>query len=210
MDLYLVTPPALDPTDFKPELEAALNAGPVACVQLWQSDPESLTRAADILRPVVQDRDIAFTLNGDAALAAKLGCDGVHLDNSDPKTIKTARSTLGTDAIIGVSCLASRHMAMEAAEAGADYISFGPLYDTTTKNLPGKRDALEALEWWAEMMEVPCVAVGGITADHIPEVYSTGCEFYCAVSSVWSHPKGAGFGVEALVNALSRVSKGDE
>lgn len=202
MELYLVTPPALDPASFAPKLEAALDGGPIACVQLWLSDPTGLKGAAEILRPIVQDRDIAFTINGDPALAATLNCDGVHLDGADVKTIKAARKTIGADGILGVSCYASRHLGMEAAEAGADYISFGPVYATSTKNLPADEDALGTLSWWAEMMEVPCVAVGGVTTDRIPTIAATGCEFVCAVSSVWDHPDGPGAGVASLIAAI--------
>ena len=206
MDLYLVTPPILDPVGFAPKLDAALDAGDIACVQLWLAYPSGLEAAAKVLRPLVQDRDIAFTLNGDPSLAKALGCDGVHLDGADVKTVKAARKAIGEDGILGISCFASRHLGMEAAEAGADYVSFGPVYDTATKGLAADGDALATLTWWAEMMEVPCVAVGGITAERIPEIAATGCEFACAVSSVWSHPDGPGAGVSALRAAIEATS----
>lgn len=203
MELYLVTPPSLTPHLFAKDLESALNGGPVACVQLWLADPSGIEDAARILKPIVQSRDIAFTMNGDPARAKALGCDGVHLDQSDVKAIKAARRILGEGAILGVSCNASRHLAMEAAEAGADYVSFGPVYATATKGLLADIKALETLSWWAEMMAVPCVAIGGIGPTQIPEIASTGCEFAGAVSSVWGHPDGPEAGVAALVAAIN-------
>ncbi len=202
--LYLVTPPAFAPAALLPKVETALDAGPVACFQLWlrDADEDAVRAAAEALREPVQARDVAFVLNGHVALAAALGCDGAHLDDPDPKTVKAARRTLGADAILGASCGASRHAAMEAAEAGADYVSFGPVFDTATKDRAGDPGALETLRWWAEMMEIPCVGVGGLTPDTVGKVAETGAEFACAVSAVWDHPQGPAAGVAAFAGAL--------
>ncbi|NMM42957.1 thiamine phosphate synthase [Rhodospirillaceae bacterium KN72] len=190
--LYLVSPPRFEPAGFTDSLRQALDGGPVACFQLWMpdADEDTIRQVASTLRPIILEYDTAFLLNGHTKLASFVGCDGVHLDDTDAKTIKAARKTLGDDAVVGVSCGSSRHTSMEAAEAGADYVSFGPVYATSTKGLDADEDALDTLSWWAEMMEVPCVAVGGITPDNLDPVLETRCEFICAVSAIWNHPKG--------------------
>lgn len=203
--LYLVSPPRFEPAGFAASVAEALAAGPVACVQLWMPDATDteIRPIAEQLRDIVQGAETAFLLNGHIELVDELGCDGVHLDASSPKEVKAARKRLAKDAIIGVSCAASRHAAMEAAEAGADYVSFGPVFDTSTKELPADPAALDTLRWWAEMMEIPCVAVGGITPENASNVASTGCEFLCAVSSVWSNVDGPAAAVRAFTDTLS-------
>lgn len=202
--LYLVTPPDFDPAAFAPLVEEALKAGPVACLQLWlpDADEAGMRGAAKALRDIVQRHGTAFVINGHVKLAAYLGCDGVHLDHAAAKDVKAAKKALGDDAIVGVSARTSRHAAMEAGEAGADYVSFGPVFDTATKGLPADPAALSAIEWWGEMMEVPCVAVGGITAETAAKPVEAGADFVCAVSAVWDHPDGPGAGVRALTAAL--------
>lgn len=203
--LYLVTPPVFDPAAFAPLLEDALAAGPVACLQLWMpdADEDAIRSAAKMLRDRVQDTDTAFVLNGWVKLAAYLGCDGVHLDRAGAKEVKAAKKVLGEDAIVGVSVGTSRHDAMIAGEAGADYVSFGPVFDSATKGLPADPAALEAIEWWGEMMETPCVAVGGITPDNLRRPVEAGADFVCAVSAVWDHPDGPGAAVTAFIKALA-------
>lgn len=203
--LYLVTPPVLEPAAFATLLDEALSAGPVACVQLWlpDADESQIRAAAARLKPVLDRHDTAFVLNGHVKLAAYLGCDGVHLDDAGAKEVKAAKKVLGDESIVGVSCRTSRHTSMLVGEAGADYVSFGPVFDTKTKGLPADPAAVEALEWWAEMMEVPCVAVGGITPENVGRVLKTGCEFVCAVSAVWDHPEGPGEAVRAFARALT-------
>ncbi|MEQ8828818.1 MAG: thiamine phosphate synthase [Alphaproteobacteria bacterium] len=205
--LYLVSPPRFEPAGFADSVAAALDGGPVACVQLWMPDADDneVRRAVKAVYKVVQNANTAFLLNGHVKLAAFMECDGVHLDGADPAAIRAAKKMLGDEAIVGVSCGTSRHASMEAGEAGADYVSFGPVFDTATKGLPADPNALDTLEWWAEMMEVPCVAVGGLTPDNIYPVVETRCEFICAVSSVWDHPDGPAAAVGAFHDALSRI-----
>lgn len=205
--LYLVSPPRLVPAGFADQLRAALDGGPIACFQLWQPDAsdDDIARLADILKPILDAAETAFVLNGNPALAKTLGLDGVHFDAASPKDIKQAKQTLGGDSIVGVSCYASRHLAMEAAEAGADYVSFGPVFDTETKQLAADPDALTCLTWWAEMMEVPCVAVGGITPETLPPVLQSGCEFLCVVSAIWNAPEGPEAAMRAFHNGIARV-----
>lgn len=202
--LYLVTPPAFEPAAFAPLVEEALAAGPVACLQLWlpDADEDGLRTAAKALRDIVQGRGTAFLINGHVKLAAYLGCDGVHLDRAGAKEVAAAKKTLGEDAIVGVSARASRHDAMVAAEAGCDYVSFGPVFDSATKELTADPAALQAIEWWGEMMETPCVAVGGIAPDNLARPVRAGADFVCAVSAVWDHPDGPGAAVRAFTKAL--------
>jgi len=131
--LYLITPPRLDPQGFRDTLAAALGAGDVACLQLRLKDaaPDDIKRAADTLMPVCHAHDVAFILNDDAALAHRLGCDGAHLGQSDGDHAG-ARALLAGK-ILGITCHASRHLAMEAGELGADYIAFGAFFPTDTK-----------------------------------------------------------------------------
>ena len=202
--LYLVSPPRFEPEAFAAQVRAALQGGPVACLQLWMPDAteDEIRTAATLVLAEVKSHDTAFLLNGNAKLAAYLGCDGVHLDTPDVKSVKAAKKILGDDAIVGVSCGTSRHTSMDVAEAGADYVYFGPIFDTGTKDLPAAAGALDTLTWWAEMMEVPCVAVGGLTPQNLASVLETRCEFICAVSAVWSHPNGPDAAVKAFHKAL--------
>ncbi|MDE8346797.1 MAG: thiamine phosphate synthase, partial [Acidocella sp.] len=159
--LYLITPPIL-PVGFEDDLAAALDAGDVAAVQLRlkDHDDDALGRIIDRLRPIVQSRNVAFLLNDRPDLAVKHGADGAHVGQSDMKA-KAARKILG-NLTLGVTCHNSTHLAMEAAEAGADYVAFGAFYPSTTKAPPEMAD-VETLRGWAEIMEIPCVAIGGIT-----------------------------------------------
>ncbi len=162
--LYLVTPPAFEPATFADRLAAALDAGDVACVQLRlkPADDDAIRRAADALRPIAQQRDVAFLMNDRPDLALATGCDGVHVGQQDASYAE-ARRLLGAERIVGVTCHESRHLAMEAAEAGADYVAFGAFFPSSSKEAKHRADP-EILRWWSELMTVPCVAIGGITA----------------------------------------------
>jgi thiamine-phosphate pyrophosphorylase len=203
--LYLVTPPALEPARFANALAAALDAGDVACVQLRLKDvpDDTIRHACDKLRPVAQSRGVAFLLNDRPDLAVAAGCDGVHVGQQDAPYAE-ARRLLGAERIVGVTCHDSRHLAMEAAEQGADYVAFGAFYPTTTK--PSKyRPAPELLEWWSEMMTVPCVAIGGITPENCPPLVRAGADFLAVVTAVWNHPDGPGAAVVAFNDAIDRA-----
>lgn len=206
--LYLVTPPALEPAAFAPKLAEALDAGDVACVQLRLKDcsDDDVRRACDVLRPIAQDREVAFILNDHPLLARESGCDGVHVGQKDTP-YEQARRIVGKDAIVGVTCHDSRHLAMEAGEAGADYVAFGAFFPTTTKTADHKAEP-ELLQWWSELMEVPCVAIGGITADNCAPLVKAGADFLAVVNAVWGHPDGPGAGVKALNAAIDAASAG--
>jgi len=200
--LYLITPPRLDPQGFRDTLAAALGAGDVACLQLRLKDaaPDDIKRAADTLMPVCHAHDVAFILNDDAALAHRLGCDGAHLGQSDGDHAG-ARALLAGK-ILGITCHASRHLAMEAGELGADYIAFGAFFPTDTKETMHTAGT-DLLEWWSEMMEIPCVAIGGITAANCAPLVRAGADFLAVVGAVWNHPEGAAAGVRAMNRAIA-------
>ncbi len=201
--LYLVTPPALDPPRFAEDLAAALDAGDVAAVQLRlkEADDDALRRACDVLRPVAQRRGVAFLLNDRPDLAAETGCDGVHVGQEDAP-YEEARRIMGSDRIVGVTAHDSRHLAMEAAEAGADYVAFGAFFPTTTK--PSRyRPSPDLLAWWSEMMTVPCVAIGGITPENCSQLVRAGADFLAVVSAVWNHPAGPAAAVRAFNSAIA-------
>jgi len=201
--LYLITPPVL-PADFEHQLAAALDAGDVAALQLRLKDvPDAeVLRIIERLRPIVQSRDVAFLLNDRPDLAVKGGCDGAHVGQSD-MPVKQARKILG-DLTLGVTCHNSRHLAMEAAEAGADYVAFGAFFASTTKEPPEMAE-METLEIWALTMEVPCVAIGGITAENCAPLVKAGAEFIAVSAAVWQHPQGPDEGVRALLRAIAAV-----
>jgi len=198
--LYLISP--LDVGgDFPERLTAALDAGPVAAFQFRVKGLEQheAARLAEPLQAICAARDVAFIVNDDVALAKRLEADGVHLGQGDGDP-RDARRELGANAQIGVTCHASRHMAMEAGEAGADYVAFGAFYPTTTKAVEHHADP-EILEWWQGMFELPCVAIGGITIDNARVLIDAGADFLAVSGAVWAHPDGPAAAVQAF-NAL--------
>jgi thiamine-phosphate pyrophosphorylase len=201
--LYLVTPAALDPTAFRDQLAAALDAGDVAAVQLRLKDvdDDAIRRACDALRPIAQERGVAFILNDRPDLAAETDCDGVHVGQQDTPYAE-ARALLGATRIVGVTCHADRDLAMEAAEAGADYVAFGAFFPTTTK-VSGHHADLDILQWWSEIMTVPSVAIGGITPENCGPLVAAGADFLAVVSAVWNAPEGPAAAVKAFEQAIA-------
>jgi thiamine-phosphate pyrophosphorylase len=202
--LYLITPPRLDDlAAFGRALAEALDAGDVAALQIRLKDvPETVIAAAvDALTPIAHARDVAVILNDRPDLAAKYGCDGVHVGQGDASYAE-ARRLVGKDRMVGVTCHDSRHLAMEAAEAGADYVAFGAFFPTTTKDAPTRADP-EILTIWQETMETPCVAIGGITAANAGELARAGADFVAVSAGVWAHPDGPGAAVKAINAAIS-------
>lgn len=199
--LYLVSPPRLSPSNFAEVLKRALAGGDVASFQLRLKDVDDdhIRRAVDSLRPIVQANGTAFILNDRADLAAELGCDGVHIGQEDTPYAE-ARRLVGEGAIVGVTCHASRHLAMEAAEAGADYVAFGAFFPTATKE-PKSRAEPEILSWWSDLMVVPCVAIGGITLANARILIEAGADFLAVSAGVWDHPDGPQDAVRSF-NAL--------
>jgi thiamine-phosphate pyrophosphorylase len=202
--LYLITPPAIsDAQNFARQLDAALSAGDVAALQIRLKDAtaDEIRAVTRILTPVAHKHGVAVLMNDHVDLARDLRLDGVHIGQSDTP-YKEARRILGPQAMIGVTCHNSRHLAMEAAEAGADYVAFGAFYPTTTKTVEHMAE-LETLSIWQETMETPCVAIGGITAANAAEVVQAGADFIAVSGAVWNHPDGPAAGVSALIKAIS-------
>ena len=170
-------------------LQEALAGGDVASFQLRLKDvsDDEISRTVDSLRPVVQAAGCAFILNDRPDLAAELGCDGVHVGQEDASYAE-ARAAL-PKGIVGVTCHDSRHLAMEAGEAGADYVAFGAFFPTQTKEPKTKAD-IDLLRWWGEMMVVPCVAIGGITIANAPALVEAGADFLAVSAGVWEHADG--------------------
>lgn len=198
--LYLISPPCIGP-GFADALAATLDAGPVACFQLRLKDMnrDEIRRAIDALRPVAQSRDVAFLLNDDPQLSVETGCDGAHLGQDDLAThggLARVRGVLD-GLIMGVTCHDSRHLAMEAAEAGADYVAFGAFFPTSTKE-PKTKAEPELIRWWSDLMEVPCVGIGGITAENCAPLVEAGADFLAVSAAVWSHSDGPAAGVRAF------------
>jgi thiamine-phosphate pyrophosphorylase len=189
--LYLITPPRFDVAAFSLLLAAALDAGEVAALQLRlkDADDDTIRRATRILRPVAQDRGVALILNDRPDLAAELDCDGVHIGQADIPYAR-ARQLMGDERIVGVTCHDSRHLAMVAAEAGADYVAFGAFFPTTTKDAAYRAEP-DLLSWWQALFTVPCVAIGGITAANCRPLIAAGADFLAVSSGVWDDPRGA-------------------
>ena len=188
--LYLISPQEVGGT-FPDRLKAALGGGPVAAFQLRVKDvpDHDLALLADPLQRICADHGVAFIVNDSIALAKRLGADGVHLGQSDGDP-REARAVLGPDAQIGRTCHDSRHLAMEAGEAGCDYVAFGAFYPTTTKPSHYRPDPL-ILSWWSAIAEIPCVAIGGITPENAAPLIAAGCDFVAVCQAVWGKPNPA-------------------
>tara|TARA_R110000803_G_scaffold189587_1_gene252085 strand:- start:6 stop:677 length:672 start_codon:yes stop_codon:yes gene_type:complete len=204
--LYLITPPRIDDVpEFAAMLEGALEAGDVACLQIRLKGDDGLIDAAatrevaEAVTAMAQAYGVAIIINDSPELAVELGADGVHIGPED-MTIKQAREIVGPDIILGATAKNSRHAAMAAGEQGADYVAFGAFYPTATKagTVPAE---LELLEFWQETMELPCVAIGGITVENAAPLVTAGADFLAVSSGVWNHPQGAAAAIMAF-NAL--------
>ncbi len=202
--LYLISP--LDVGGAFPDrLARACDAGPVAAFQfrVKDSDEHAAAGLAEPLQRICADRDVAFIVNDSIALAKRIGADGVHLGQSDGE-VADARRRLGREAQIGVTCHASRHLAMEAGEAGADYVAFGAFFPTTTKAVEHRAEP-EILTWWQRLFELPCVAIGGITPANCTALVQAGADFLAVSGAVWSGDEAAA--VKAFHQAISTCSQ---
>ena len=182
--LYLISPLDVG-SDFPQRLERALAAGPVAAFQFRVKDVDQheAARLAEPLQAICRAHDVALVVNDSIALAKRLKADGVHLGQRDG-TVREAREALGREAQIGVTCHASRHLAMEAGEAGADYVAFGSFFPSGTK-ASEHRPEPELLAWWQGLMEIPCVAIGGITPQNCRPLVEAGADFLAVSAAVW-------------------------
>lgn len=200
--LYLISP--LDVGGgFPAQLEAVLSAGPVAAFQFRVKNLEQheAARLASPLQEICDAHDCAFIVNDSVSLAKRLNADGVHLGQGDGD-VREARAELGAEAQIGVTCHNSRHLAMEAGEAGADYVAFGAFYPTQTKQVEHVAE-IDTLKKWAPVMEIPCVAIGGITAANAKPLIDAGADFLAVSGGVWKHPDGPAAAVEAFNAVLA-------
>lgn len=205
--LYLITPPEVaDLEAFAGALEAALGAGDVAALQvrLKPATDAWIAAAVNRLAPIARARGVAVILNDRPDLAVQLGCDGVHVGQGDAP-VAQARRLMGPDAMIGATCHDSRHLAMEAAEAGADYVAFGAFFPTATKATTHRPDP-EILTIWQETMEIPCVAIGGVTPENAAELARAGADFVAVSAAVWGHSDGPAAAVAAFDRVLSAVA----
>jgi thiamine-phosphate pyrophosphorylase len=182
---------------FAAVLAQALDGGDVAAVRLRlpHASADEVRRAAERLKPVVQDREVAFLLDSHAEIAAKIGADGIHI--AAEASYSKARALVGAEAIVGVDCHTSRHAAMEASEAGADYVAFGPFFASDAE--------LELLFWWSELMTVSCVAEGIITPENCPPLIQAGADFLAVADAVWSHPEGPAAAIAAFTRAMTEA-----
>jgi thiamine-phosphate pyrophosphorylase len=192
--LYLVTPRLTDPAKFLPELEAALAAGDIAAVllRLAEADERTLINRGKTAVAAVQRRDVALILDGHPELAARTGADGAHLTGIE--TFAAALALLKPDRIAGAGGLPSRHDAMLAGETGADYVMFGEPDDRGRRLSPD--DVLERLEWWAGLVEIPCVGYAA-SLDEVAGLAQTGAEFIALGEWIWTEPQGAAAAVAA-------------
>ena len=203
--LYLITPPSIaDVGTFAVILDDVLAAGDVAALQvrLKPASDEAIRTAVCAILPVARKHDVALILNDRPDLAAELGCDGVHVGQSDT-SVAAARRLMGRNAMVGATCHDSRHLAMEAAEAGADYVAFGAFFATDTKQTE-HQPAPDILSIWQELMETPCVAIGGITLANAEIVIEAGADFIAVSGGVWNHPDGPVVAVQQFDALLSR------
>jgi thiamine-phosphate pyrophosphorylase len=211
--LYIITPPKLVPEAFAPHLSRALDAGAVSAFQLRleNADDDQWKRAIEKLMPIAQEREVAFIVNDKVELAKEMDADGVHLGVHDMR-IKDARQILGPDKIIGSSCLDSKHLAMTAAEASADYVSFGPFFTTRSPYYPREKYAPKymvssnILTWWSSIMETPCVAAGGIKPSNCRDIIKAGADFICASTSIWDYTGGAAAAIRDFHAEMAQVA----
>jgi len=201
--LYLLTPPKFDLAPFGETLKSVLDTGAVDCLQLRLKDvsDDEIRTAIDAILPMCVDRDIPLILNDRPDIARKSGCDGVHVGEGDA-SYDEARAIMGEEHIVGVSCYDSRHKAMILGEKGADYVAFGAFYPTKTKEAKTSVTP-EILEIWTTFTTVPCVAIGGITADNVAPLVLAGADFIAVTGGVWNHPDGPEAGAKAIKAAIA-------
>ncbi|WP_428925233.1 thiamine phosphate synthase [Marinibacterium sp. SX1] len=181
---YLITPATLDPAGFPDDLARLLDASPVACVRLALAtrDEDEIARAADALRPVCHERDVCLVVTDHLLLAQRLGLDGVHL-SAGTRGVRDARKALGIEGIVGSFCGSSQHDGMVAGEAGADYISFGPVGGGALGD--GTLAERDLFEWWSQMIELPVVAEGGLGAAEV-RLLTPFTDFFAFGDELWS------------------------
>jgi len=206
--LYLITPPAISDLDaFAAALDDALGGGDVAALQirLKPADDATIRAAVERLAPIARRHEVAVILNDRPDLARATGCDGVHIGQGD-MSLTEARRVMGPDAMIGVTCHDDRDLAWEAAEGGADYVAFGAFFPTDTKATIHRPD-IDVLTTWQETVEVPCVAIGGVTVETAGELARAGADFVAVSAGVWARPGGPAAAVAAFEAVLADAAR---
>lgn len=183
--ITLITPPALDLDIFPDRLAAVLDAVPIACLRLSLAsrDEDTILRAADACRQIAHQRDVAVVIDSHLLMVRRLGLDGVHLADG-ARSVRAARKELGADAIVGAFCGTTRHEGISAGEAGADYAAFGPVGQSALGK--GEIAPFELFAWWSEMIEVPCIAEGGLSRDLV-ETLAPVSDFFAVGEEIWKH-----------------------
>ena len=210
-ELYLISPPTFELADFAKQLEAAITAVDKGFTTAFQlrlknASDEQITEATNSLLPICQAYDVAFIMNDRIDLCIDLGCDGVHVGQEDlaGTSIKQVRNELGEEKVLGITCHASKHLAMEAAEAGADYVAFGAFYPTTSKPIEKLEKwgtpTSDILEWWTTYTEIPAVAIGGITPDNCSPLLAA--DFLAVITAVWEHKDGPAAAIQAFYQSI--------
>lgn len=194
--ITLITPPALDLDIFPDRLAAVLDAVPIACLRLSLAsrDEDAILRAADACRQIAHQRDVAVVIDSHLLMVRRLGLDGVHLTDG-ARSVRAARKELGADAIVGAFCGTTRHEGISAGEAGADYAAFGPVGQSALGK--GEIAPFDLFEWWSEMIEVPCIAEGGLSRDLV-ETLAPVTDFFALGEEIWKH-EDAGAALRALM-----------
>ncbi|MDG1286551.1 MAG: thiamine phosphate synthase [Rickettsiales bacterium] len=211
--LYAITPPQFELSEFILQVEEALAAGDIACLQLRlkEASDEEIREAAKALIPICHSHGTAFMVNDSVEIALEVGADGVHLGQEDLEgtSVKAIADKLPEGVILGVTCHASNHLAMEAGEQGAAYVAFGAFYETTSK--PKEKlekwgtPTTELLEGWTQFTTIPSVAIGGITPDNCKPLVQAGADFIAVITGIWDHAQGAGAGVRAYNAAIQEA-----
>lgn len=201
--LYLISPRDVG-GDFPERLNQALTGGPVAAFQFRVKDVDikEAVRLAEPIKAICDEHDVAFVVNDDVALAKQLSADGLHLGQND-EDLSVAREKLGPDIQIGITCHDSRHLAMEAGEGGANYVAFGAFFPSETKETHCQPD-IEILKWWSAVMEIPCVAIGGITPENCEPLVEAGADFLAVSGAVWNCAEGPAHAVRQFDKILQK------
>ncbi len=201
--IYLISPPKIELLNFSKRLEKALktNSVPVFQLRLKEYSNSELIQIAKEIKKICDNNNCLFLLNDSLEIALNIGANGVHLGAEDG-SILSARKNSPKNFLIGASCYDSRHLAMEAGEQGADYLSFGAFFESKTKKSRGN-PSLEILEWSNEILNLPTVAIGGITADNCAPLVKSDVDFLAVISYVWDHPEGE----EVALMRLSQICK---
>ena len=200
--IYLISPPQIELKDFSLKLEKALKTGLVPSFQLRlknYSSPE-VKKISQEIKKICDNNNCLFLLNDFYEIALEVGASGVHV-GIDDKKISQIRQNSPKNFVIGASCYDSKHLAMEAGEQGADYISFGAFFETQTKISRGK-PTVEILNWASEILNLPIVAIGGINDKNCVELVKNGADFLAVISYVWQHPLGVDMAIKNLHQQL--------